>query len=184
MGIGCWLRRVVVGPGGWESPRRPWAGGRRQGRHSRSPGHLPPPSRQLGCGGQLGSLWSTLHLWPASISRLSTAACMSWSFLAYMRVCTHGRSSRACPAVRVAQCVGVRGPMCMCTSHCTLMSSSLHVCPCTSTSSGDCPSPHLLVVGVSQDPAVISAEDDEEQAVLGEEHRAQSGGLGHRRPIP
>ena len=53
MGVGCWLRRVVVGQGAGSHPDGRGQG-RRQGRHSRFPGHLPQPSRQLGCGGPAG----------------------------------------------------------------------------------------------------------------------------------
>lgn len=160
--------------------------GRQQRRHSRSPGHLPSPSRQLGCGGPAGGpCGPPSTCGPAPISRLSTAACMSWSFLAYTRVYpyTAGLHVRA-PPVRVAQCVGVRVPMCTCTSparscpaHCTCV-------PARPRPRVACPSPHLLVVDVGQDPRNdLQQKDDKEQAeVLGGGAGAQSGGLGHRRP--
>lgn len=169
MGIGCWLRRVVVGPGGWESPRRPWAGWRQEG----TPDPLDTCLRRAGsrCGGPAGGpCGPPSHLWPRlHLQAQHRGLLMSWSFLAHACTPMAGLHVRALP-VRVAQCVGVRVPMCMCTSparscpaHCTCV-------PARPVLGVACPSPHLLVVDVGQDPRNdLQQKDGSRPEVLGEE---------------
>ena len=80
--------RWLWGPGGWESPRWPWAGSA-AGKALQIPWTPASAERQLGCGGPAGHACgppSTCDPAPSpgpEDARLSTAALLSLSFLAY-----------------------------------------------------------------------------------------------------
>lgn len=137
MGIGCWLRRVVVGPGGWESPRGPWAGSA-AAKALQIP-WTPAFAEQAAWVRRASwrSLWSTLHLWPRPHLQAQHRS-LYVLVLPSLHACVplHGRSSRACPTCACGPVRGCPCPYVYVYVSCTLVSSSLHVCPCTSTSSG------------------------------------------------
>ena len=136
-GNGHWTLARTGGCGGQVAGSHPDGCGQgwQQGRHSRSP--AAPGQATWVQRASWPSLWSTLRLTPPpppgpDAARLSTAACMSLSFPAYMRVHMQVSTCTPCLCVCVTQGVGVCVPMYTRLLHTRVQLTA--VCPCTSTS--------------------------------------------------